>query len=344
MRNASRIYVLPLFLVAIAGCSVLTPDSNPTPFAVVADAPAASPALNPSPPDASTRTPTPTSSPTRTRSPLPSPTPRCTSSAPVNVAAARSGRIDTKLHSNLIGRDLPILIYLPPGYYDSQRCYPVLYMLHGYGGPYTEWEKWGLVKSAEEMMRGGKIAPFIIAMPEGERSWWFNHWPVVTPNNDGKPWGDYIWKDVVGYMDANYRTLQRRESRAVGGLSTGGQSGLMLGMTHPEIFAVVGAHSPSFREADGSLEFFGTQDYFNQYDPIWLVKNKTENAKQIVIWMDVGQDDDVWGNEVVRYKKLLESLGVPFAWHTWPGRHEGSYWTPHIPDYLTWYSAVLAQQ
>jgi len=262
----------------------------------------------------------------------------------VNLATARSGRIDTKFHSDLIGRDLPMLIFLPPGYYDSQRCYPVLYMLHGYGGPYTEWEKWGIWKSAEPMMRSGQIQPFIIVLPEGERSWWFNHFPVFTKNNDAKPWGDYVWKDVVGYVDANYRTLTRRESRAVGGLSTGGQSGLMLGMTHPDVFMIVGAHSPSFREADGSLEFFGTQDYFNQYDPIWLVKNKTENAKKIVIWMDVGQDDDVWGQEVVRYKKLLESLQVPFVWHTWPGLHEGSYWTPHIPDYLTWYSAVLAGQ
>jgi enterochelin esterase-like enzyme len=238
---------------------------------------------------------------------------------------------------------MPILIYLPPGYSDSQRCYPVVYLLHGYGGPYTEWEKWGLTEKIDPMIRSGKIQPMIAVMPEGERSYWFNHWPVPTPQNDGLPWGDYIWKDVVGYVDANYRTLTRRESRAIGGLSSGGQGALMLGMTHPDEFGIVGAHSPSFREADGSLEFFGKQDYFNQYDPIWLVKN-TDTAKQLTIWMDVGEDDDVWGEGILRYKKLLESLKIPFEFHTSPGRHEGSYWVPHVPDYLTWYASKLAGQ
>ncbi len=334
---------LSLSLVTSA-CATLPPDSTPSPLARLAAAPLAT--LTPAPTLTATATPTvpPTATATRTLTPLPSPTPRCASNAPVNLATARSGRIDTKFHSNSIGRDLPILIYLPPGYYDSQRCYPALYMLHGYGGPYTEWEKWGLFAEADPMIRKGQIQPMIIVLPEGERSWWFNHWPVFTENNDAKPWGDYVWKEVVGYVDANYRTLTKRESRAVGGLSIGGQSGLMLAMTHPEVFMIAGAHSPSFREADGSIEFFGTQDYFNQYDPIWLVKNKTENAKKIIIWMDVGQDDDVWGEAIAQYKKLLESLQVPFTWRTWPGRHEGTYWTPHVPDYLTWYSAALAGQ
>lgn len=238
---------------------------------------------------------------------------------------------------------MPILIYLPPGYRDSQRRYPVLYMLHGYGGPYTEWEKWGLFADVDPMIRSGEIQPMIIVLPEGERSWWFNHWPVVTPNNDGKPWGDYVWKEVVSYVDANYRTLPRRASRAVGGLSSGGQAALMLGMTHPEVFGIVGAHSPSFRQADGSMEFFGNQDFFNQYDPIWLVQN-TQTARQLTIWMDDGSDDDVWGESIQKYKNLLESLNIPFEWHTWPGRHEGTYWGPHIPNYLVGYSSKLMGQ
>lgn len=216
-------------------------------------------------------------------------------------------------------------------------------MLHGYGGPYTEWEKWGVFAAVDPMIRDGRIQPMIVVLPEGERSWWFNHWPVVTPNNDGKPWGDYVWKDVVNYVDSTYRTLPDHNSRAVGGLSTGGQSALMLGMTHPEVFGIIGAHSPSFREADGSLEFFGNQDYFNQYDPIWLVQH-TQSWKQLMVWIDVGDEDDVWGEAIARFRKLIESLGLPYEGHTWPGRHEGTYWQPHVPDYLTWYSSKLKGQ
>ncbi len=236
---------------------------------------------------------------------------------------------------------MPILIYVPPGYYDSQRRYPVLYMLHGYGGPYTEWEKWGLLANIDPMIRQGEIPPMIAVMPEGEHSYWFNH--ANVPGSDGKPWGDYVWKDVVGYVDANYRTLPRRESRAIGGLSSGGQGALMLGLTHPEVFNVVGAHSPSLREADGSLLYFGDQLYFNKYDPIWLVKN-TKTALQLTIWMDDGEQDDVWGREIVRFHTLLNQLSIPHEWNTWPGTHQGTYWAPHVPDYLNWYGSKLVGQ
>ncbi|MEW5719654.1 MAG: alpha/beta hydrolase-fold protein, partial [Chloroflexota bacterium] len=149
-------------------------------------------------------------------------------------ANARSDLVDATFHSPLIGKEMPILIYLPPGYYDSARRYPVLYMLSGYAGDYREWATYGLCRVLDTLIRGGAVPPMILVMPEGERSWWFNHAPV--PGSDAKPWGDYVWRDVVEYVDANYRTLPRGASRAIGGLSSGGQSALMLALTHPKVF------------------------------------------------------------------------------------------------------------
>jgi enterochelin esterase-like enzyme len=330
-RSLAARFFLPLAILAplaANGCSVFLPTPTPTITPTPAFTP--TPSLTPTITATPTKTFAPTISPTPTKTPLPS---------------GRSDRIDTKFHTALLNQDMPILIYLPPGYYDSQRRYPVLYMLHGYGGPYTEWEKWGLIASIDPMIRNGKIQPMIAVMPEGERSYWFNHAPALPqcPQSDGKPWGDYVGKDVVRYVDANYRTLSRRESRAIGGLSSGGQGALMLGMTHPEVFSTVGAHSPSFRGVDGSLPFFCDANYFNQYNPIWLAKN-TDGARQISIWMDDGDDDDVWGEEIRKYNDLLNSLGIAHEWHSWPGRHEGTYWAPHVPDYLTWYASKLTGQ
>lgn len=246
-----RFAVLAIFLVLLnVSCR---PQSTPIPRAI------------------QTITPTPTSpcdlvenlAPERPAIPRPNviPIPTITPQAP--LASPRSALIDGRFYSPLIGEEMPILIYLPPGYYDSPRRYPVLYMLSGFAGDYREWATYGLCHVLDTLIRGGKVQPLILVMPEGERSWWFNHAPV--PDSDGKPWGDYVWHDVVGVVDANYRTLPRRESRAIGGLSSGGQSTLMLGLTHPEVFSVVGAHSPSFRGADGSLAIFGDPDYFKQY-------------------------------------------------------------------------------
>lgn len=275
-----------------------------------------------------------------------SPTPTLPARWP--IPAGRSQLLEAGMHSEIIGRDLPIAIYLPPGYFDSQRTYPVLYMLSGFEGDYHEWINWGLCDATERLVRGGQIQPMIVVFPQGDKSWWFNHAP--PPDGDGMRWGDYVWKDVVAYVDKNYRTIQDPASRAIGGLSAGGQSALMLAMTHPDVFGIVGAHSPSFRGADGSVPEFGSWDYFNQYDPFWLLDH-TDGAQRLKLWIDVAGGDYQWRNcnpppspqrciEV--FHSLLDAKGIQHAWHDqWPGIHDNYYWSAHLVDYLAWYSSVL---
>jgi len=262
--------------------------------------------------------------------------------AKLPAIAGRSQLVDTKFYSALLDREMPILVYLPPGYFDSQRRYPVLYMLGGWDGDYREWTWWGLCDEAEVLTRRGYIQPMIIVTPEGDRSYWFDHAPVE--GSDGKPWGAYIWKDVVDYVDTNYRTLPRRESRAIGGLSAGGQAAFMLGLTHPEVFRIAGGHSLSLRGADGSLAFFGSQDYFKQYDPAWLVQN-TDTWQMLTLWIDVGADDHQWGGPIHDFHAQLVVRQVPHDWtDSWPGDHDSNYWSAHIIDYLLWYASKLTGQ
>ncbi len=237
---------------------------------------------------------------------------------------------------------MPIAIYLPPGYFDSERRYPVVYMLSGFAGDSLEWVDYGLCDAMELLVRGGYIQPMIVVMPSGDHSWWFNH--AAVPGSDGKAWGDYIWKDVVGYVDGNYRTLANRASRAIGGLSAGGQGAMMFSLTHPELFGVVGAHSPSLRHSDGSLPFFGDESYFNQYDPIWLFRN-TKRWQGSSYWIDVGDDDTQWGDSIHDLHALLTSLQVPHTFQdTWHGIHDGYYWGAHVGDYMIWYASQLIGQ
>lgn len=265
--------------------------------------------------------------------PIPTLTPR------IPVAAARSDLIDAKFYSPLIGKEMPVLIYLPPGYYNTDRRYPVLYLLGGFAGDYREWAVYGACHVLDAMIRGGAVQPMILVMPEGDKSWWFNHAPVA--GSDGKRYGDYVWQEVVGFTDANYRTLARRESRAIGGLSAGGQAALMLALTQPQVFSIAGAHSPSIRGADGSLAVFGDREYFKQYDPLWLVQNTT-TWKQISIWIDVGSEDTNWGDAIREWHRVLDALGVDHEFQdTWQGKHDSDYWRARLPDYWMWYSSKL---
>lgn len=263
----------------------------------------------------------------------------------------QSQLVETRFHSTAVDRDMSMLVYLPPGYFDTDRRYPVLYMLSGFSGDEHEWINLGLCDALESLTRGGYIQPMIVVLPDGDQSWWFNHAP--PPDGDGKRWGDYVWNDVVGIVDANYRTLRQVPSRAIGGLSAGGQSALMIAMTHPEVFRIVGAHSPSFRGADGSVAEFGSWEYFDQYDPIWLVENTTE-AKGLTVWIDVAAGDFQWRDCnpppspqrcITVFHDLLMTKGIQHDYQdAWAGIHDGFYWSAHIPDYLLWYSSKLVGQ
>lgn len=347
-------------MFSTSGCASFTaliPTLTPTPTATstLTPTPSLTPVFSPTPSKTPTITQTPTNTPTPTRTLTPTPT-----FTPTNWPQPSGGtnRIDLTFHSNALNLDRRLLIYLPPGYdAQSTRRYPVLYMLHGYGGydnPSPEWEQWGLRDRAEEMINNGRLRPVIIVqpdgfMPGGQPSLFFNHAPELGDQR----WGDYIWQDVVSYIDTHYRTIPTRASRAIGGFSFGGQGALSLGLLHPETFANVGAHSPSFRGADNSIPAIGGDwNWFNQYDPIWLVDN-TNAAKELAIWLDVALNDvnvrecGPGSNRCVEaFHALLVSKGIPHEWHDqWPGVHEGlSYWGPHIPDYLQWYSSVLIGQ
>ena len=83
---------------------------------------------------------------------------------------------------------------------------------------------------------------------------------LVVPNwaesDEGQKnaWEDYIVKDLIGHVDATYRTVAAREGRAINGLSMGGYGGLMLGLRHPDLFCSIGSHpapwpSPGGRRA-----------------------------------------------------------------------------------------------
>ena len=252
-------------------------------------------------------------------------------------------------YSAALGEQMSFSLYLPPGYFDeTDRRYPTVYLLSGGGGNYKEWVEYNICPQMDQLVLSSQVQPMIIVMPSGNDnpavgtgSYWFNH--ALPPVSDGKRWGDYIWQDMVTYIDSNYRTLPQRVSRAIGGLSAGGQGALTHALMHPEVFSVLGAHSPSFRRADGSMADFGDQTYYNQYDPIWLVNN-TQTWRQLAIWMDDSDSDTQWGSAIRDFHVLLTSLDIPHDWHTYPGTHAPAYWMANLPNYLKWYASELVGQ
>jgi enterochelin esterase-like enzyme len=243
--------------------------------------------------------------------------------------------LDERLWSPIIGDSFKYRVYLPPDYLNSTGThYPVLYMLHGAGGNYTEWSDSFLPEQVDRMIVSGEIQPMIVVMPDdGESTYWAN-W------DNGPRWGDYVSEDVVTTIDLRYRTQPSAAGRAIGGLSMGGLGALNLAFQHPDVFGVVGSHSPSVRLQPDPTLWFLTGDNFWQNNPVWLASH-AGGLEELKMWVDVGSDD-IWLPNIETTHDAIVQQGLHVDWHEFPGTHEASYWIDHVPDYLRFYSDALA--
>jgi enterochelin esterase-like enzyme len=241
---------------------------------------------------------------------------------------------DAELYSPILARDMTYRVYLPPNYFDSEmRRYPVIYMLHGAGGNYTEWSDSFLPQRIDDLILQGMVQPMIVVMPDGGGRTYFANW------DNGPRYSDYLAQDVVADIDARYRTLATQTSRAIGGLSMGGLAALQVAMRNPTVFGVVGAHSPSIRlEPDQELWFLSGQN-FQQHNPVWLAQN-WPGIDRMIYWLDVGADD-WWRPNIEGLHATLVNAGLSLTWRVFPGTHEAEYWIEHVPDYLRFYSDNL---
>ena len=123
------------------------------------------------------------------------------------------------LAENLVGEPAKrtIYVYLPPSYSSSEKRYPVVYYLPGYGD--TSIIGFRLPDDMDALIESGRIQEMILVVASGDSktggSFYVNS--PVTGN-----WENHIVNDVVGYVDGNFRTLPQAESRGITGHSMGG--------------------------------------------------------------------------------------------------------------------------
>lgn len=250
------------------------------------------------------------------------------------VGQIRGRLVNVQFFSPSLGEDMPYFIYLPPGYQEERRLYPVLYMLHGNSGSYEEWLAYGLVDRADRMIVSRQILPLIIVLPQGDFSYWINHL------GDEPQWGDYLSIDLVRHIGATYRVFPDPDRRAVGGLSMGGTGALLNAFWKPDVFGVAGAHSSSLPE-EGARDFLGAGRDYRVRDPISVAGFRPRGAlARLRIWIDIG-DEDAWLPRAEQLHTTLEGRGIAHDWQVFPGDHDGDYWSSHVIDYLLFYDAAL---
>jgi enterochelin esterase-like enzyme len=212
--------------------------------------------------------------------------------------------------------------YVPPGYPEPERRYPVLYMFHGSNSADgLQWINVGLTDAADAGIANGTLPPFIIIMPASPLRGLYMFSGGGTSSYEG-----VIVNDLIPHVDQTFATIPSREGRAIGGLSRGAYWSLEVGFLYPELFRAVGGHSAALSVATAPAG----------YHPYELAASP--GILDLRIYLDTGENDYLReGPE--RLHALLDANGVPHTYILNPGSHDEAYWAAHVAEYLAFYAA-----
>lgn len=247
--------------------------------------------------------------------------------------------------AHLGGMQVSFNVILPQDYASPSRRFPVLYLLHGYTGHFSDWvTKTGLLKYA-------KAYEEIIVMPEDENGWYVDNY--ANPKLD---WQSYIIDDLIPYVDGHYRTVASRNGRAIAGLSMGGYGAMLLGLKYHQMFAAVASLSgvlassqPAFEEVlpAGSpihkviAEDFGPLDNPSRRanDPFLLIR-EIPVSELPQLYLAIGSSDELL--QMNRdFVHILSEYRIPYHYCEQPGKHEWSVWDDQIQRVLAIEAPVI---
>ena len=254
------------------------------------------------------------------------------------------------------------LIYTPPDYDKSEQHYPVLYLLHGWGGDENEWIDLGRASQImDNLIAAHKVIPMIVVMPNG------HHDRHAVPDISSPPStsdlaplpprgyditpsitaiGKSVVNDLVPFVDQNFRTLTDSNSRAVAGLSMGGGQSLYIGLNHPDMFAWVASFSgaviawpDAMMPAAAPAPSQGTEAVIPRYklNPEAIKKdapglNESINAKLRLLYISCGMDDGLLSSNE-EFESWLTENNIHFVQENVPGyAHVWSLWRRNLVE------------
>ena len=229
------------------------------------------------------------------------------------------------------GRERRMTIYTPADYEGSKRRYPVLYLLHGMGGDEEAWIATGRVAEImDNLIASGKAEPMIVVMTNGctkhVAAPGFSHEGMWTPYMSGSMDGSFeaLFPSIVEWVDSNYRTIRKAQSRAIAGLSMGGFHSMQISKEYPEMFDYVGLFSAAiFRGKEGVAT----------YENLEPKLERQFSGSLKLYWIAIGNEDFLY-DENVKYRELLDEKGYKYEYRESGDGHIWRNWRIYIAEFV----------
>lgn len=235
--------------------------------------------------------------------------------------------------SHVMDRAIKNTVIVPRAYYaDTTRRWPVVYLLHGADGCYSDWPRKANLDSLANRYE------VIIVCPDGQDSWYFD-----SPIDPTMQFETYVGTELVNWIDEHYRTIDSPKGRAITGLSMGGHGALWIGWRHPDTFGQTGSMSGGVnitKFPDRWLiqrmlgKYSANPKRWADHAVVNLVPTLKAGRQRITI--DDGESDFFLEVNNELHAALLKAK-IPHDYTIRPGGHSWNYWVNSLDYHLLFF-------
>jgi S-formylglutathione hydrolase FrmB len=241
------------------------------------------------------------------------------------VPGAVFANTDTvQVYSTSMQKNIKCVVVTPKKYKRARTRFPVVYLLHGYSGDYSNW-----IKKVPVIDSLATVYQVIIVCPDAGYSSWYFDSPVDTTFR----YETFTATELPAYIDANYKTIAGKKGRAITGLSMGGHGALFLAIRHTDIFGACGSMSGGLdvshftRSYDVPKRLGDTiinRHYYHEFSVLTQLE-KYNPKDSLAIIIDCGSRDVMLAVNRTAHEKMLK-LNISHDYIERPGTHDWKYW------------------
>tara|TARA_R110002051_G_scaffold1523_1_gene8489 strand:+ start:13768 stop:14655 length:888 start_codon:yes stop_codon:yes gene_type:complete len=251
------------------------------------------------------------------------------------------------IKSAILGKEIDYTVYLPAGYDESKRSYPVIYLLHGYGGDENVWLQYGLIDHfMDSAIENAEIPPSIVIMPDGGQHFYINDF------KGNSKFEDMFFQEFIPMVEQEYRIKKSKEQRAVVGNSMGGYGAFLYGVKHHDMFGSCVPLSAAIISLDNPMtnnliwkgiakNLYGMDidsqnpdtGHWDANDPMKLIQAIPKDILKTRFYFDIGDDDFLYSGNAKAYVEL-RNMKVEHEFRIHDGGHDWIFWQASIPRFL----------